>query len=63
MRHQASQPLSVSVPWTWGIRTAVHLACGTGAFDFLDLDSHVLIGQPPPYLGFQQDGETLTVEG
>jgi L-Ala-D/L-Glu epimerase / N-acetyl-D-glutamate racemase len=47
----------------WGIRTAVHLACGTGAFDFLDLDSHVLIGQPPPYLGFQQDGETLTVEG
>jgi L-alanine-DL-glutamate epimerase-like enolase superfamily enzyme len=46
----------------WGIRTSVHLACGTGAFDYLDLDSHVLIGQPPPYTGFSQRGETIHVE-
>jgi hypothetical protein len=46
----------------WGIRTAVHLACGSGAFDYLDLDSHVLIGQPPPYAGFAQQGETITVQ-
>jgi L-Ala-D/L-Glu epimerase len=46
----------------WGIRTAVHLACGTGAFDYLDLDCHLLIGQKPPYTGFWQRGETMGVE-
>jgi L-Ala-D/L-Glu epimerase / N-acetyl-D-glutamate racemase len=46
----------------WGIRTTVHLACGTGAFTYLDLDSHLLIGQQPPYTGFWQRGETLGVE-
>jgi len=46
----------------WGIRTAVHLACGTGAFDYLDLDSHLLIGQQPPFFEFRQSGETLSVE-
>jgi L-alanine-DL-glutamate epimerase-like enolase superfamily enzyme len=46
----------------WAIRTAVHLACGTGAFDYLDLDSHVLIGQEPPYSGFWQRGGTIGVE-
>ena len=45
----------------WGIRTAVHLACGTGAFDYLDLDSHLLIGQQPPFTGFWQQGETIGV--
>jgi L-Ala-D/L-Glu epimerase len=44
----------------WGIRTAVHLACGTGAFDYLDLDAHLLIGLKPPYAGFTQEGETIT---
>jgi L-alanine-DL-glutamate epimerase-like enolase superfamily enzyme len=46
----------------WGIRTAVHFACGTGAFDYLDLDSHLLIGQEPPFTGFTQAGETICVE-
>lgn len=46
-----------------GIRTSVHLACGTGAFDYLDLDSHILIGQAPPFAGFSQEGDTLRVEG
>jgi L-alanine-DL-glutamate epimerase-like enolase superfamily enzyme len=46
----------------WGIRTAVHLACGTGVFDYLDLDSHLLIGQEPPYAGFRQGGGTISVE-
>jgi L-Ala-D/L-Glu epimerase len=45
----------------WGIRTAVHLACGTGAFDYLDLDAHLLIGLKPPYGGFTQAGERITV--
>jgi L-alanine-DL-glutamate epimerase-like enolase superfamily enzyme len=45
----------------WGIRTALSLACGTGAFDYLDLDSHVLIGLPPPYDGFRQEGGEMTV--
>jgi L-alanine-DL-glutamate epimerase-like enolase superfamily enzyme len=45
----------------WGIRTALSVACGTGAFDYLDLDSHVLIGLPPPYDGFRQEGGEMTV--
>jgi L-alanine-DL-glutamate epimerase-like enolase superfamily enzyme len=47
----------------WGIGAAVHFACGTGAFRFLDLDSHLLIGLSPPYAGFRQRGEVLSVVG
>jgi L-Ala-D/L-Glu epimerase len=44
-----------------GIAAAVHFACGTGAFRYLDLDSHLLIGLRPPYAGFRQRGNALSV--
>jgi len=44
-----------------GIGAAVHLACGTGAFDYLDLDGHALIGLTPPGLPFGQEGDMLRV--
>lgn len=47
----------------WGVGVAVHFACGTGAFRYLDLDSHLLIGLEPPYAGFRQRGEVLSVVG
>ena len=47
----------------WGIGAAVHFACGTGAFRYLDLDSHLLIGLDPPFAGFRQRGEVLSVVG
>ncbi|MBI3909361.1 MAG: dipeptide epimerase [Armatimonadetes bacterium] len=45
-----------------GIGAAVHLACGTGAFDYLDLDSHALIGLEPTGRPFAQTGAVLSVD-
>lgn len=42
-----------------GIGAALHLAAGTGAFDYLDLDSHALIGLTPTGRPFAQDGDLL----
>jgi L-alanine-DL-glutamate epimerase-like enolase superfamily enzyme len=47
----------------WGIAAGVHFACGTGAFRYVDLDSHLLIGLAPPYAGFRQRGAVLSVVG
>lgn len=44
-----------------GIAGSLHLACGTGAFDFLDLDGHTLIGLTPGELPFRQSGDLLRV--
>lgn len=44
-----------------GIGGALHLACGTGAFDYLDLDAHALIGLQPTGLPFAQYGDLLRV--
>ncbi len=46
-----------------GIAAAAQIAAGTGAFDFLDLDSHRLL-RPVPGLsgGFRVDGEVLEIE-
>jgi len=44
-----------------GIGGSLHLACGTGAFDYLDLDGHALIGITPGDLPFRQSGDILTV--
>lgn len=44
-----------------GIGAAVHLACGTGAFDYLDLDGHTLIGLTPGTEPFSQRGDRLNV--
>lgn len=44
-----------------GSAAAVHLACGTGVFDFLDIDSHALIGLEPPGVPFAQQGDVQRV--
>ncbi len=46
-----------------GITAAAQIAAGTGAFDYLDLDSHRLL-RPVPGLsgGFAVDGETLVID-
>ena len=44
-----------------GIGGSLHLACGTGAFDYLDLDAHALIGLTPGELPFKQTGDILMV--
>ena len=44
-----------------GLSASVHLACGTGAFDYVDLDSHLLVESPPGIPGFRTDGARLTV--
>jgi L-alanine-DL-glutamate epimerase-like enolase superfamily enzyme len=44
-----------------GIGTGVHLACGTGAFDYVDLDAHLLIGLQPSGSPFAQEGDRLIV--
>lgn len=45
------------------IAVSLALACGTGAFDFLDLDSHLLLDEPGENPFFQQEGPRLTLIG
>lgn len=45
-----------------GIGASLHLACGTGAFDYLDLDSHSLVGLKAEGKPFSQRGDVLTVD-
>lgn len=42
-----------------GLATAVHLACGTGAFGRLDLDAHLLTAEEPFAGGFAHEGPRL----
>ncbi len=44
-----------------GLWPSVALACGTGAFDFIDLDSHLLVKNPGGNPGFKTEGSRLTV--
>ena len=44
-----------------GLSASVHFACGTGAFDFVDLDSHLLVASSDDAAGFQTRGARLTV--
>ncbi len=46
-----------------GLAASVHLACGTGAFDWVDLDSAYLLAEPPCRGGFQMRGPRLSVTG
>ena len=48
---------------TEGIWPSVALACGTGAFHYIDLDSHLLVVSPPGRAGFRTHGDTLCVSG
>ena len=44
-----------------GIFPSVALACGTGAFHYIDLDSHLLTVSPPCRTGFSTRGAALSV--
>ena len=46
-----------------GLAASVHLACGTGAFDWIDLDSVFLLDEPPLRGGFRMSGPRLSVAG
>lgn len=43
------------------IAVSLALACGTGAFDFLDLDSHLLLNEPGENPHFHQEGARMTL--
>ena len=43
-----------------GLAPIVALACGTGAFDYVDLDSHLLVASPPGRPGFRTRGDRLS---
>ena len=45
------------------IAVSLALACGTGAFDYLDLDSHLLLNEPGENPFFGQEGGQLIVKG
>ena len=44
-----------------GLSSSVHLACGSGAFEFVDLDSHLLARSPDSKPGFLTRGARLNV--
>lgn len=43
------------------IAFSLALACGTGAFDYLDLDSHLLLNEPGENPFFTQEGPRMTL--
>lgn len=45
-----------------GISTALHLACGTGAFPRVSLDSHLVLAEQPFHGGFTYKGPVLAIE-
>jgi L-alanine-DL-glutamate epimerase-like enolase superfamily enzyme len=46
-----------------GLAASVHLACGTGVFDWVDLDSVFLLDEPVQRGGFRTNGPRLSVAG
>ncbi|MEP6755064.1 MAG: dipeptide epimerase [Chthonomonadales bacterium] len=42
-----------------GIAASLALACGTGAFDYIDLDSHMLLNEQGENKNFSQTGSTI----
>src|SRR5262249_4558840 len=44
-----------------GIAASLALACGTGAFDYVDLDSHLLLNEEGENPYFRQEGPALKV--
>lgn len=44
-----------------GLSASVHLACGTGAFDYVDLDSDYLLEEPQPKGDFLRRGPFLSL--
>jgi L-alanine-DL-glutamate epimerase-like enolase superfamily enzyme len=46
-----------------GLAASVHLACGVGDFDWIDLDSVFMVDEPPLRGGFKVSGPRLSVAG
>jgi len=46
-----------------GLAASVHLACGTGVFEWVDLDSFFLLNVRAPRGGFESKGPQLSVTG
>ena len=46
-----------------GLAAGVHLACGTGVFEWVDLDSFFLLNVPAPRGGFKTAGPKFSVNG
>jgi L-alanine-DL-glutamate epimerase-like enolase superfamily enzyme len=46
-----------------GIEASLALACGTGAFNFIDLDSHLLLKEMGENVWFDEEGPKLSVRG
>lgn len=44
-----------------GLSPSVALACGTGAFQYVDLDSHLLLDEPESNSEFSTEGPVLTI--
>jgi L-alanine-DL-glutamate epimerase-like enolase superfamily enzyme len=47
----------------WGLAASVHLACGAGVFDWVDLDSVFLLKTGPKRGGFHIEGPRLSIAG
>ena len=45
-----------------GLSPSVHLACGTGEFSYIDLDSYIFLNELPLSGGFEVDGQKLIVK-
>lgn len=63
MARRARRPLMLScmAESAIGLTPSVHLACGTGAFRYVDLDSHLLARGQRAAAGFTTRGAILTV--
>jgi L-Ala-D/L-Glu epimerase len=46
-----------------GMAASVALACGTGAFDYVDLDGHLLLDLKEPISLFQTEGPRISANG
>jgi L-Ala-D/L-Glu epimerase len=46
-----------------GLAASVHLACGAGVFDWIDLDSVFLLKEPVRRGGFRMNGPRLSISG
>lgn len=60
-KHAAKLMIGCMAESALGLTPSVHLACGTGAFEFVDLDSHLLSQAPKQKPGFTTKGPVLTI--
>ena len=45
----------------YSIAASIAIACGTGAFDYIDLDSHLLLNEPPGNSPLEQTGGVISL--